>query len=504
MGDQPRPPLPHRADADAVLQRLWRLLGILRQLQRGGDRADPAVGGLGHVYNAAPDWPTVKNNAKLIVLWGANPVVCTRVLSLRWCTKQWLDLKGGPIELISIDPVRNETAQQLGARWMPDRANSDVAMMLAMMHVLLTEKLHDVKFLADYTVGFAEVRKIPDRRKRRGGEDAGLGGEDHRRAGGDHHRADPQDGGDRAPPSPRLFDPAGAPRRAAAVGAGGAGLHAGAAWPARRRADLRHAHPGERLPGAADADRRRHHHRHRPGEPGAPDRLHRDALLNPGKTIQAKGRDITYPDIRLIYTAGGNQFTHHQDTNRFIQAIRQPETVIVQTVVDADGRFADIVLPAASDLERNDIGQVLNLIVASKAAVAPQFKSRTDYDIFTEVADRLGTREKFTEGRDEMAWLKFFYDAARAQSKAMPMPDFEHLLERRGHPGVPRGQGQQRAAGRLPGRPAAEPAGIADRQDRDRLAVCGEDELRGLPGPPDLAGAGGVARQRQGGRYPLQ
>ena len=37
-----------------------------------------------------------------------------------------------------------------------------------------------------------------------------------------------------------------------------------------------------------------------------------DMLLNPGADVQYDGRSITYPDIKLIYLAGGNPFHHHR------------------------------------------------------------------------------------------------------------------------------------------------------------------------------------------------
>jgi len=167
-----------------------------------------------------------------------------------------------------------------------------------------------------------------------------------------------------------------------------------------------------------------------------------DAWMNPGKTIEYKGRTITYPDIRLVYVAGGNQFTHHQDTNRLIRAFRTPETIIVQEPWwTPTARFADIVLPAASDLERDDVGQVLNLVLASHAAVAPLYKSRLDYDILSEFADRLGFKQKFTEGRDVLGWVRFFYEAARSQSKAVAMPDFDTFWNGEGIVEFPMGKG---------------------------------------------------------------
>lgn len=45
-----------------------------------------------------------------------------------------------------------------------------------------------------------------------------------------------------------------------------------------------------------------------------------DVLLHPGKKIQYNGTEITYPDIKAVYWAGGNPFVHHQDTNTLVKA----------------------------------------------------------------------------------------------------------------------------------------------------------------------------------------
>ena len=70
-----------------------------------------------------------------------------------------------------------------------------------------------------------------------------------------------------------------------------------------------------------------------------------DCLANPGKTIDFNGRQLSYPDIKLVYVAGGNPFHHHQDTNNLLKAWRKPQTVIVhEPYWTATAKHADIVL----------------------------------------------------------------------------------------------------------------------------------------------------------------
>ncbi len=49
-----------------------------------------------------------------------------------------------------------------------------------------------------------------------------------------------------------------------------------------------------------------------------------DLLLNPGQAYDFNGRRLTYPDIRLVYWAGGNPFHHHQDLNRLRAGVLPP------------------------------------------------------------------------------------------------------------------------------------------------------------------------------------
>lgn len=97
--------------------------------------------------------------------------------------------------------------------------------------------------------------------------------------------------------------------------------------------------------------------------------------------------------------------------------------------MDARSKMADIVLPVTSSLERNDIGGSSRdrYVLAMHQAIAPQHQARHDFDIFADLADRLGYRETFTEGRDEMAWIRHIYQecGAAQRSHDVEWPDFE-------------------------------------------------------------------------------
>lgn len=160
-----------------------------------------------------------------------------------------------------------------------------------------------------------------------------------------------------------------------------------------------------------------------------------DLLLNPGGTYTYEGETRTYPDTRLVYWAGGNPYHHHQDLNRLSQAWARPQTIIVQDpMFTATAQRADIVLPANTSIERNDIAgnRRSDFILAMHKAIPGVGRSRSDFDIFDEIAGRLGVGDAFNEGRDEMGWLRHLYAASRDDAMrrfGFEMPDFDGFWE---------------------------------------------------------------------------
>ena len=153
-------------------------------------------------------------------------------------------------------------------------------------------------------------------------------------------------------------------------------------------------------------------------------------LLNPGEPFDYNGQRLRYPDIRLVYWCGGNPFHHHQDLNRLVEAWQRPETIIVhEPWWNPQARHADIVLPATTALERNDIGTQPSdpVVFAMARAIPPVGQARNDYDIFSGLADRLGFRDGFTEGREEKDWLSHLYDTLRRDfiRQGVELPPFD-------------------------------------------------------------------------------
>jgi anaerobic dimethyl sulfoxide reductase subunit A len=119
-----------------------------------------------------------------------------------------------------------------------------------------------------------------------------------------------------------------------------------------------------------------------------------------------------------------NQFLN---LNKGIQALQKPEFIVIHELfMTPTARYADIVLPVAHFLERDDIGQpfvggAYNIVM--EKAVEPQGQAKTDLAIFTELASRLGI-SGFNEKTDE-EWLNEF------TAKSPGMPSYEALKEKK-------------------------------------------------------------------------
>lgn len=160
-----------------------------------------------------------------------------------------------------------------------------------------------------------------------------------------------------------------------------------------------------------------------------------DLLLSPGAPFTYQGETHSYPDIRLVYWAGGNPYHHHQDLNRLQEAWQRPETIIVQDpMMTATARRADIILPATTSLERNDIAgsRRSEHYVAMHKVIEPMGEARSDYEIFSALARHLGVEAGFTEGRDEMGWIRHLYQQSADYIRTATdtrMPDFDDFWE---------------------------------------------------------------------------
>ena len=391
-------------------------------------------------------WDVLAEHCKLFVTFGGVPHKNSQI-NAGGATRH--HVKGGlygmrakGVRFVNVTPTADDLDTGGDVEWLAIRPNTDTALMLALCHTLLDENLHDRAFLDRCTVGFDKFApslagRTPEWAEGITGIPAARIRAPRARDGGDPHHGQHQ-----------LVAAAQPSRRAAVLGAGDAGLHAGPDRPAgrrlRRRATARSTSWAAPSPSSAARPCRRAPTRSPTSSrsPASP-----TCCSIRAATLPYNGRELTYPDIRLVYWAGGNPFHHHQDLNRLMSAWRKPETIVFnEQFWTPAARMADIVLPATTSLERDDIGYGSRepYLIAMKKAREPIGEARDDYWIFSELARRLGPGEAYTEGRDTMAWLPHLYEhgAREVGRERRHRPRLRRLLAGRHR----RGPGHQTAS----------------------------------------------------------
>lgn len=415
----------------------------------------PHVLGSIEVYEQQTSWPLVLKEAKNIVFWGADPMRCCQI---DWTISEhgvypYLEelkkaSKKGDISVYTINPLTDDTAMYLNPTAIQPKPNTDVAMMLGMMHHLYTTKQYDEKFIKKYTVGFKKFQAYllgtTDNTPKTPTWASAICGVDEKTiksfaetlkkkktmlmAGWGVQRADHGEQfhwmlvtlacmlGQIGLPGCGFgfsyhYANGGTPS-ATAPGLGGISTVIGG----KNKVDWMSAGAELSIPVAKVTD----------------------LIANPGKTIDFNGKKITYPEIKMAYWVGGNPFVHQEDRNQMIEAWKKLETFIVhEPFWTPTARMADIVLPVTTEIENNDIDSMGDYtsshFIAMKQGIKPYQESKNDYEICRQISKRLGYEKEFTGGKaTEMDWIKEFYENAQAQAKQknIKMPSFEKFWEK--------------------------------------------------------------------------
>lgn len=391
------------------------------------------IGSTDGLVSGHSPWSQIAGHAELILMFGGTPLRNAQVNAggvMRHETRSGLlACRDAGARFINIGPVRDDTSDELGAKWLALRPGTDTALLLALAYALIAGGRHDAGFIARYTVGFDTLRdylfgKVDGVVKDIGWATAITGLKvEHIRELVD------------AVASRRTFimmawslqradhgEQAYWAAIAVAALLGGIGLPgAGFGFGYASVAGIGQPPSAVRWPSLPQG--------HNPVADFIPVARIADMLLSPGCEYDHNGKRRIYPDIRLIYWAGGNPFHHHQDLNRLVEAWQKPETVIVhEHWWNAHARHADIVLPASTFLERDDVvasGRDSFIGYSTRSVTAPE-DVFSDHAILRQISARLGTEKAFTEGLSEADWLERLYAEARADAAAndIAMPEY--------------------------------------------------------------------------------
>ncbi|MFO8076874.1 MAG: DMSO/selenate family reductase complex A subunit [Egibacteraceae bacterium] len=360
-------------------------------------------------------------NSKLILAWGFNPAEMIFGTNTQYYLKE---AQRAGAKVIVIDPRMTMTASAIADEWVPIRPGTDNALMDAMAYVMISEDLHDQDFLDTYTVGFDEDH-MPDDIPPGNSYRSYVMGE------GEDGTAKTPEWAESITLIPRdrivrlarefattkpaaLIQGTGMNRRAygeqpvrgginLAAMTGNVGINGG--WASGIALCERGMSVGG-FPGGEN-----------PVEAAIPVYRWTDAVVRGtemGPEDGVVGVDRLPSNIKFIYNCGGNCLVNqHGDINQTVEILK--DTSLVEFIVvhehfmNASAKFADILLPAAMDLEQDDLSTTWawgESLIAFNKAVDPLYEARTDYDICADIAERLGIGEEFTEGKTQEEWLR--------------------------------------------------------------------------------------------------
>lgn len=345
-------------------------------------------------YLFGPDWksctgvdPATMRHSRMIILWGGNVLETRHGAAV---TAHLLEAKTQGAEIVVIDPRRTTTAARAGTWWLPIRPGTDAALMLGVLHVLLTEGLADRAFIASHAEGFDELEQyVRDCTPAWAETRCGVPAAEIARFARAYAAAKP------ALLLPgysiqRVFAGEETFRLAVALqlATGNLGRLGGSTGA-----------PISRLPTP------------RVGTLPVPSVPHQPILpINdwPDAVLGEAG-------IKAIYSVGGNMLNQGSDVAKNIRAFQAVDFAVCHDLfLTPTARHCDVVLPAAHTLEREDIGipWLGNYLTYAPQVLPLPGLVRTDYDILLELADRLGFGEAFTEGRTPAQWIQHFLDAS--------------------------------------------------------------------------------------------
>jgi len=401
-------------------------------------RATETVYGTGVTGNQRQDWL----NSKYILMWGWNPSEMRDGTNTEFFLRK---ARENGARIVCIDPRMTLSAVALADEWVPIRPGTDAAMMSAMAHVMITAGLHDAAFVASHCVGFDESQMPVEAKGAETYKDYILGTRDKTPKTPKWAEAItgvPRETIERlareyATRKPGvLYQGYGMQRRAygeqvvragcvLAALTGNVGVPGG--WAGGMALQAPDGGPlWNVFPTGAN-----------PVKASIPTFLWTEAVvsgkeLGPEQGVRGVPRLDT--SIKLIYAVASNALVNqHANINRtakLLQDERLVECVIVQdNFLTPSARFADIVLPACTQLETwgvEDGWKYGDEVLLMPKAVEPAGESRSDYQICADIAGRLNLREAFTQGRSERDWVDVALSSYRKSYPRLPsLREFE-------------------------------------------------------------------------------
>lgn len=324
--------------------------------------------------------PDTFEHSKYIILWGCNALSTNVHL---WPFIQMARKNGA--KLVSIDPVRTRTAQQ--SDWhLPIHPGTDGALALGMMYVIINENLTDAEYIEKYTVGFEQLKaRVQDYPPEKVAEITGIAVEEIVQLAREFATAQPsvvrigvalekQAGGGQGIRAISCLP--------ALVGSWrylGGGMLQAPMWPFPIRWDV----------------------------------VHRPQFIKPGTRVLNQwqlGRILTNevplaPPVKALFVYNCNPVTQAAEQDKIVAGLAREDlfTVVSEQFLTDTADYADIVLPATTQVENLDVmfSWGHTYITLNNAAIAPLGESIPNTELFRRLAAKMGFEEECFKLSDE-------------------------------------------------------------------------------------------------------
>jgi anaerobic dimethyl sulfoxide reductase subunit A len=403
--------------------------------------AVPYTYGTGIVSSSMP----THKKAKLVIIWGFNPVVTLYNQMMFDLLKYYKEQK---IPVIVIDPQYSDTAAVFATQWIGIRPGTDSALVSAMAYVLWKEELCDQKFMDKYCIGFDRDHMPEGYESCESYQDYIFGVYDHVEKTPEWAQEITGIPADTIYQLARQYASAKPATILAGLGpqrqangeqtvrsvmvlpcmTGNVGVEGGSTGASGQ--PVQHMFPT--FPAVEN-----------PYHASIPSFLWTDAVTRGSQMTRVedhvRGREQLESNVKFIFNLAGNTLVNqHSDINKTTGILKDPskcEFIVVSDLfMTASARYADLLLPGTSLFESNSMTTPWregNYLLYGNQVIEPLFESRFEYDWLKELAAKMGI-ENLDEGAGTLErWHELIYNRLKLQETELP--EFQTFCQNGGY-----------------------------------------------------------------------
>lgn len=324
--------------------------------------------------------PAMFEKSKLIINWGANPVVSNVHLWTGMVKAQ----KAGA-KIITIDPFRSKTAERSDLH-LAINVGADSALALGMMHVIFRDGLEDSDYLGQYCDGgdLLRERVLAEYSPSKVSEITGLSVETIEQLAVEYANSE-----------------------AAAIRANyGLQRHFGGGMAMRTIACLPAVTGAWRNEAGGILLSTSSTYPFNYQRLGRPDLIPADTrTINMTQLAEALAGELPGPPIQAMYVYCSNPAAIAPDQKRVCSGLERDDlfTVVHEQFLTDTAKYADIVLPCTTQLEQFDLHASYghHIVQVNQQAIEPVGESRCNTDVFRAMAARMGFDSTLFEVSDQ-------------------------------------------------------------------------------------------------------